>query len=163
MRWLLIAAPVLLVASGALAAPAAAQRPAGRTRSKAAVDSGVRAVYQRFLDGLRRRDTTAYRDLLTPNYVHVWGDSATVTMGRSARLQWDLAHDDGIRTFDVLKCDVQPYGGTAVGPCWFRQTGVSEGKGYDFVGVSLTTFVRGADGRWRIAATRPSAARAAPR
>ena len=152
------AALALVLAALTRAAPARAQRPA----EKPALDASVRTVYQRFLDGLRRRDTTAYRDLLTPNYVHIAGDSATITKGRSARLRWDQAQDDQIRTFQALKCDVQPYGDAAVGPCWFRQTGVSDGKAYDFVGVSMTTFVRGADRRWRIAATRPSAARGVP-
>lgn len=162
MRWSLTAARLLLAASGALAAPATAQRPAGGATSKAAVDSSVRAVYRRFLDGLRRRDTTASRDLLTPNYVHVAGDSATVTSGRSARLRWDLAQTARIRLFDLIKCDVRPYGDAAVGPCWYHEVTVDRGKTFDFVGVSLVTFVRGADGRWRIAATRPSLARGVP-
>jgi hypothetical protein len=155
-----LALPVLAVAAGTLAAglaatPAAAQRPT----DKAAVDSSFRALYQRFLDGLKHRDTTAYRDLLTPNYVHIAGDTAVVRTGRSERLRWDLAQDDQIRVFEVRRCDMQAYGDAAVGPCWYRQVTVSGGKEWDQLGVSMVTFVRGTDRRWRIAATRPSLAR----
>jgi ketosteroid isomerase-like protein len=162
-----LATTLLLAASAALAAPAAAQPVAkavhnARAVSKAAVDSAVGAVYQRFLDGLRRRDTASYRDLLTPDYVHIAGDTAQVTAGRAARLQWDMTQTNRISAFDLHRCDVRPYGEAAVGPCWYRQVTEADGKQYEFEGVSLVTFVRGGDGRWRIAATRPSLARGGP-
>ena len=162
-----LALPALALVSALLAPPAAAQEaarvpPVSEQRARAD-RSPLDAVYQRFLDGLRLRDTTLYRDLLTPDYIHVWGDSAQVSVGRSARLRWDMEQPGSTRVFQLLKCETQAYGDAAVGPCWFRQVGTDGGREYDWTGMSLVTFVRGADRQWRIAATRPSLARVTPR
>jgi ketosteroid isomerase-like protein len=148
----------MAVISVALALPLHAQAPAAR----ATLADTLQQVYQRFLDGLRSRDTTMYRELLTPNYVHMFGDSASVSFGRAARLRWDASQASTITEFHLVRCDVESYGDAAVGPCWYRQSGMDGGKPYAGNGVSLVTFVRGADRRWRIAATRPSAAREIP-
>ena len=111
--WLarLVALSTLTLAT--LPRPATAQAPAPRastgasTGASAAVADTLQRIYQRFLDGLRLRDTTMYRDLLATNYVHVFGDTAAVTVGRAARIAWDRERSGTITDFHVARCDVQ--------------------------------------------------------
>jgi hypothetical protein len=119
------------------------------------IDAELTTLYQRFLDGLVARDTLKYRDLLDSNYTYL-GDSGKVLRGRTARFAFDLAESDRYDAFTVQRCEVNGYGDAAVGECWFRQSiPAGPNKGV-WNGVSLVTFVRGADRRWRIAASRPS-------
>jgi len=154
-------ARIALVTAVAGAAPLHGQTRTASTARPTTVDT-LQQIYQRFLDGLRLRDTTMYRDLLTPNYIHVFGDSARATFGRAARLAWDAARTGTISEFRVARCDLQIYQNAAVGPCWYRNAGADSGARYDGVGVALVMFVRGAGGRWQIAATRPSTASGLP-
>ncbi len=148
--------PVLALL-GALTVPtgsSAAQVQSGRAVSTSR--QTLEGVYQRFLDGIRRRDTTSYRELLTPDYVYVGGDSGMFVRGRSARLKRDAASKDRWDIFEMERCDLAIQQATAVGPCWYHAVGVSEGERGDWHGVSLVTFVRAKSGQWQIAATRPS-------
>jgi hypothetical protein len=158
----LVALSTLTLAT--LPRPATAQAPAPRasTGGSAAVADTLQRIYQRFLDGLRLRDTTMYRDLLATNYVHVFGDTAAVTVGRAARIAWDRERSGTITDFHVARCDVQFYGDAAVGPCWYTHRGEDAGRSFDWTGVALVTFVRGPARQWQIAATRPSLAGGVP-
>jgi hypothetical protein len=158
----IVVAATVVAATVVVATPLHAQARAVSNARPTTVDT-LQRIYQRFLDGLRLRDTTMYRDLLAPNYVHVYGDSARATFGRANRLAWDAARTNTtISEFRVLRCDLQMYPGTAVGPCWYRNVGTDEGAAYDGVGVALVTFVRGAGNKWQIAATRPSTSAGLP-
>lgn len=131
---------------------AAGQAPtaAGRTAAE------LQQIYQRFLDAIRLRDTTGYRDLVTDDYLFVAGDTGAVTRGRATRAALDAASTDRWEVFDVERCDLTVRTGVAVGPCWYRARGVSDGTQGDWRGVAMVTFIRDTDGRWRIAATRPT-------
>ena len=156
-----------MLALATLPRPACAQARAPgaaspATGASAAVADTLQRIYQRFLDGLRLRDTTMYRDLLATNYVHVFGDTAAVTVGRAARIAWDRERTGTITDFHVARCDVQLYGDAAVGPCWYTHRGEDAGRSFDWTGVALVTFVRGPARQWQIAATRPSLAGGVP-
>lgn len=143
-----IGAVIMLVVALGHAAGAQASAAPGSTPEI------LRHLYQRFLDGMRRRDTTAYRELLTPDYVFV-GDSGVVVRDRSTRLKRDMQNPDRYDVFAVERCELALHGSTAVGPCWYHAQGISSGRRGDWHGISLLTFVHTADG-WRIAAARPS-------
>ena len=119
------------------------------------LDAELTTLYQRFVEGLVARDTLRYRDLLESNYTYL-GDSGKVLRGRTARFAFDLAESDRYDAFTVQRCEVNAYRDAAVGECWFRQSiPAGPNKGV-WNGISLVTFVRGADRHWRIAASRPS-------
>src|SRR5215470_13078234 len=101
----------------------------------------LRRLYQRFLDGIRTRDTLVYRDLLTPDYAYA-GDSGVVTHDRSARLKRDMANPDRYEVFEVERCELSVQSASAVGPCWYHARGMSSGQHGDWHGVSMLTFVR---------------------
>ena len=152
LRAIALAAPLAL---GAPLAGAAAQPWGGGARSPVVAE--LTALYQRFLDANRVHDTTRARELLTPDYVYVGGDSGRV-LDRAERMRRDAASTDSLSVFRVYQCDLRVHGAAAFGPCWFHQQGRSEGQYGRWDGVSLVTFLKGDDGRWRIAATRPSMA-----
>jgi hypothetical protein len=132
---------------------------ASAQRGQATPPTSVRElqqIYQRFLDGIRKRDTASYRDLLTPDYFYVGGDSNLVVSGRSARLRRDLESPDRWDAFDAERCDLSIHDNIAVGPCWYHITGMSAGQHGDWHGISMVTFVRSQAGTWQIAATRPT-------
>ncbi len=169
IRTLALAAPLAL---GAPLAPAAAQsakkaaKPAALVKANAAaVAQQLGTLYQRFLDLNRTKDTAGYRDLLTDDYVYVGGDSGTV-LDRTERLRRDATAAEQLEVFRVHHCDLRIHDAVAFGPCWYRIEGLSAGNsGLErgrWDGVSLVTFLRGDDGRWRIAATRPSVSAAPP-
>jgi ketosteroid isomerase-like protein len=147
LRTIALAAPLAL---GAPLAPASAQ-PRGRP----AVAGELTALYQRFIDAIRARDTVRIRALLTADYVYVGGDSGAV-LDRTERLRRDAASTDTLAVFRVYDCDLRVRASVAFGPCWYHLRGRSEGEHGQWDGVSLVTFLKEGDGRWRIAATRPS-------
>lgn len=155
LRAIALAAPPAL---GAPHAEAAAQ-PWGGVR--APVVGELTALYQRFLDANRTRDTARAREMLTPDYVYVGGDSGRV-LDRAQRLRRDAASTDTLSVFRVYQCDLRVHGPAAFGPCWYHLEGRSDGQRGRWDGVSLVTFLQGDDGRWRIAATRPSGAALPP-
>ena len=162
-----IAPTLALVVPLALGAPlsrAPAQpsaRPSAPGRGREAVVGDLTALYQRFLDANRTHDTTRYRDLLTADYVYVGGDSGMV-LDRAERLRRDAESREQLEVFRVYRCDLRVHGAAAFGPCWYHLEGLSEGERGRWDGVSLVTFLKGDDGRWRIAATRPSASAGPP-
>ena len=86
---------------------------------------------------------------------------STSEKGRVGRLKWDAATPTDLAAFELLGCDVQPYGYAAVGPCWFRMAWEEQGAALERQGLTLVTFVR-VEGAWKIAATRPSWSEAGP-
>lgn len=163
LRSLALAAPLMLGAplshAAAQSARSTAQPAALVKANSAAVAEHLGTLYQRFLDFNRTHDTSSYRDLLTEDYVYIGGDSGTV-LDRTERLRRDATATEQLDVFRVHRCDLRIHASVAFGPCWYRIEGLSAGsKGLErgrWDGVSLVTFMKGGDGRWRIAATRPS-------
>jgi hypothetical protein len=131
-------------------------------RSGSTTQATLVRLYQRFLTGIRLRDTSSYRDILAPDYVYVGGDSGLVVAGRTARLTFDASSTDRWEVFEVERCDIVVRDVTAVGPCWYHVKGLSQGQRGDWHGISLVTFARSSAGQWQIAATRPSVLPAKP-
>jgi ketosteroid isomerase-like protein len=149
-------------APGASSGPVTVWTQPPRVRDNATVSAELTALYQRFVDATRTRDTARYRDMMTADYIYVGGDSGVI-LDRTQRLRRDAQDPDRFDVFRVRRCDLRVHGTAAVGPCWYTMEGVSEGQRGRWEGVSMVTFVRGADGQWRIAATRPSPSHWPPR
>lgn len=147
---------VFIAAAGAIAilGPAGANAQAERTRPS--TQASLIQLYQRFLTGIRLRDTSSYRDVLTPDYVYIGGDGGLVVIGRTERLKLDVSSTDRWDVFEVERCEIVVREATAVGPCWYHAKGQSDGQPGDWHGIALVTFARSAAGPWQIAATRPS-------
>src|SRR4051812_29320704 len=104
------------------------------SRSPSATQASLSRLYQRFLTGIRLRDTATYRAVLAPDYVFIGGDSGTVVTGRDARIRRDARTADRWDVFEVERCELTVHSNTAVGPCYHAK-GLSEGKRGDWHGV----------------------------
>jgi hypothetical protein len=135
---------VVLVGSSALAA----QPPPPPRSSTATIKTDLVALYQRFLDGLRTRDTASLGRLLTDDYVFILSGDSVVTMSRAQRLAGIAADPDSVSSLVLEHCDIRLYGSAATGTCRIRERNVTQSR-WEAIQSSVT-FIRGIDRRWRL-------------